>query len=106
MQTQIVHDEFRNEPFTDYTKPENAEAMRLAIEKVRSELGQEYAMVINGEKISLPSKFKSINPARKSEVVGVFPEADTDTSLVERAIEASTNAFKTWRHIPAATRAE
>ncbi len=59
-------DEFKNEPFTDYSTAENAEAMRAAIEKVRSELGREYPVVINGEKISLASKFESINPANKT----------------------------------------
>ena len=28
MQTQRTLDEFRNEPFTDFSKPENAEAMQ------------------------------------------------------------------------------
>lgn len=106
MQTQRVMDEFRNEPFTDFSKPENAEAMRQAIEKVRGELGREYPVLINGEKIVLESKFQSINPASKKEVVGVFSEVDTDTSLVERAIQSATNAFKIWRHVPAPERAE
>jgi 1-pyrroline-5-carboxylate dehydrogenase len=106
MQTQRVLDEFKNEPFTDYSKAENAEAMRAAIEKVRGELGREYPVVINGEKISLPSKFESINPAKKTEVVGVFSEVDTDTSLVDKAIDAATAAFKIWRNVPAAERAE
>ena len=80
MQTQRTLDEFRNEPFTDFSKPENADAMRAAIEKVRGELGREYPIVIDGEKIALESKFNSINPANKTEVVGVFSEGDTDTS--------------------------
>src|SRR3982750_3478409 len=106
MQTQRMMDEFRNEPFTDYSTAENAAAMKAAIDKVRSELGREYPVVINGEKITLPSKFESINPANKSEGVGVFSEVDTDTSLVEKAIDAATAAFKIWRNVPAAERAE
>jgi 1-pyrroline-5-carboxylate dehydrogenase len=99
-------DEFKNEPFTDYSTPENAAAMRAALDKVRSELGREYPVVINGEKISLPEKFESINPANKKEVVGVFSEVDTDTTLVDKAIDAATAAFKVWRNVPAAERAE
>jgi len=106
MQAQTVLDEFRNEPFTDFSQPEIAQAMSSAIEKVRSELGREYPVVINNEKISLDSKFKSFNPGNKSEVVGVFSEVDTDTTLVEKAIEAATNAFKVWRNVPAVDRAE
>lgn len=106
MQTQRVLDEFKNEPFTDFSKPENAEAMKAAIEKVRGELGTEYPVVINGEKITLDSKFQSYNPANKTEVVGVFSEVDTDTSLVDKAIDAATEAFKSWRNVPPAERAE
>src|SRR5262245_930832 len=106
MQTQRVLDEFKNEAFTDFTKSENAEAMRTAIAKVRSELGREYPSIINGEKVTLGSKFQSYNPANKTEVVGIFSEGDSDTSLVERAITAATTAFKTWRNVPPAERAE
>lgn len=106
MQTQRVLDEFKNEPFTDFSKPENAEAMRAAIEKVRSELGREYTCLVNGERVSVGGKFKSFNPAKKDEVVGVFSEVDDDLSLVEKAIDAATEAFKTWRFVPAAERAE
>ena len=106
MQTQRVLDEFKNEPFTDFTKAENAEAMKAALAKVESELGREYPLVINGEKVTLPAKFQSTNPANKSQVVAVFSEADTDTSLVDKAIDAATNAFKLWRNVPAAERAE
>ena len=45
MQTQKVLDEFRNEPFTDFSKPENADAITAAIEKVRLELGREYPII-------------------------------------------------------------
>jgi 1-pyrroline-5-carboxylate dehydrogenase len=106
MQTKQILDEFKNEPFTDYSRPENAEAMRAAIEQVQSELGREYPIVINGEKITLDDKFQSINPADKEQVVGVFSEADVDTGLANRAIEAATEAFKSWRNVPPAERAE
>lgn len=106
MQTQRSLDEFRNEPFTDFSDPVNAEQMAAAIEKVRGELAREYPIVINGEKIALDHKFKSYDPARKTEVVGVFSEGDSDTSLVERAIAAASSAFESWRNVPAAERAE
>lgn len=107
MQTQRSLDEFKNEPFTDFSKAENAEAMKQAIELVKSELGREYPIVINGEKITLESKFESYNPANKSEVVGVFSEVDTNAeNLVSQAIETATEAFKTWRFVAAEERAE
>jgi len=107
MQTQRTTDEFKNEPFTDYSKPENADAMRQAIEQVRSELGRDYPVIINGEKIELEGKFESVNPAEKSQVVGRFSDADADSeNLVNRAIDAATEAFKSWRNVKAEERAE
>ncbi|MBK9216187.1 MAG: L-glutamate gamma-semialdehyde dehydrogenase [Chloracidobacterium sp.] len=106
MQTQQTLDEFRNEPFTDFSRPDNAEAMRAAIDKVGGELGREYPIIIGGEKLSLDSKFTSNNPSNKAEAVGVFSEGDTDTSLVEKAIATASEAFKSWRNVPAAERAE
>ncbi len=106
MQTQPTLDEFKNEPFVDFSDPANAEKMRAAIEKVRDELGREYPIVISGETIMLPSKFESINPSNKAEVVGVFSDGDTNTDLVEQAITSASNAFKKWRNVPAAERAD
>lgn len=99
--------EFKNEPFTDFTKEENAAAMRAAIEQVKGELGREYPIIIGGEKIMLDAKFESINPARKSEIVGRFADADSDAeNLVNRAVETANETFKTWKNVSASTRAD
>jgi 1-pyrroline-5-carboxylate dehydrogenase len=105
MQTAGALDEFRNEPFTDFTTPENKTAFEAALAKVRDGLGREYPIIIDGEKISLPHKFESRSPFDHGTVVGVFSEGDSDTSLVEKAIAAAEKAFATWRKVPAAERA-
>ena len=96
--------EFRNEPFTDFSQEENAQAMRAAIEKVKGELGREYPLVIGGERIKTEAKFESLNPARKTEVVGRFQKATPE--LARRAVETAHETFKTWRNAPAAERAD
>src|SRR5690606_921707 len=106
MQTQRVLDEFKNEPVTDLAKPENAEAMHAASEKVRGERGKEYHSIINGEQVTLDAKCGSRNTAKKSDGGASSPEGDTDTSLVDKALDAATEAFKTWQYVPAAERAE
>src|ERR1041385_3575423 len=96
--------EFRNEPFTDFTKEENAQAMRTALEKVKGELGREYPLVINGERINTGDTLDSINPANRAQVVGTFHKATKE--LANKAVEAAAQAFKTWRNVPAAERAQ
>ena len=96
--------EFRNEPLTDFTKEENAAAMRAAIEKVESQLGQEYPLVIGGQRIKTGSTLDSINPANRTQVVGKFHKATKE--LANRAVETAAETFKTWRTVPADERAE
>jgi 1-pyrroline-5-carboxylate dehydrogenase len=87
--------EFRNEPLTDFSKEENAQAMRAAIEKVKAQLGDEYPLVIGGERIKTGSTIESVNPAARTQVVGRFHKATKE--LAERAVEAAYEAFQSWR---------
>ena len=96
--------EFRNEPLTDFSKEENATAMRAAIERVKSELGREYPLIIGGDRMKAESKFDSINPANRTQVVGKFQKATKE--LANRAVEAAYEAFQTWRNVPAEERAQ
>ncbi|MEI9968367.1 MAG: hypothetical protein WDM87_06970 [Terracidiphilus sp.] len=47
---------FSNEPFTDFSDPENARAMHFALDKVASHLGAEYSLIIGGERLQTPDK--------------------------------------------------
>ena len=96
--------EFRNEPLTDFTKEENAVAMRAAIEKIKRELGREYPLVIGGERITTENKFDSINPANRTQVVGTFQKATKE--LANRAVETAYETFKTWSRTSAEERSD
>ncbi|HVF55603.1 MAG TPA: L-glutamate gamma-semialdehyde dehydrogenase [Pyrinomonadaceae bacterium] len=98
-----MQDEFRNEAFTDFGKEENARAMREAIEQVRGELGRDYPLVIGGERVTTGNTFESINPAKKTEVVGRFQKATE--ALARSAVERAAETFKTWRNTPPEERA-
>jgi 1-pyrroline-5-carboxylate dehydrogenase len=91
---QMQHDEFRNEPFTDFSKEENARAMREALAQVKSELGRDYPLVVGGERIETGDFLESRSPARKTEVVGRFHKATKE--LANRAVETANETFKTW----------
>src|SRR4051812_39394853 len=86
---------FKNEPAMDFSNPENARRMREALARVGAELGREYDMVIGGRLVRTEEKIRSLNPARPSQVVGVFQSAGREH--VEPAIQAASAAFESWK---------
>ena len=88
--------DFQNEPSIDWSNPENTRRMRVAIEKVRNELGREYDLVIGGRRVKTAEKTESLNPAKPSEIVGVHQAAGA--SEVEPAMQAALKAFETWKY--------
>jgi 1-pyrroline-5-carboxylate dehydrogenase len=91
-----IPEQFANEPSIDWSNPENTRRMRAAIEKVRSELGREYDLVIGGRRVKTEEKTQSLNPAKPSEVVGTFSTAGA--AEVEPAMQAALKAFETWKY--------
>jgi len=94
---------FSNEPFTDFSKTENRQAMEAALKKVKGELGREYPLRIGGETIHTPEKIRSINPSHPSEVVGIFQNGGVE--LANRAVDVAAHVFESWKHVPAEERA-
>jgi 1-pyrroline-5-carboxylate dehydrogenase len=94
---------FVNEPFVDFTQPENKRRMEAALDEVQSKLGREYDIVIGGKRLKTTGKIFSMNPARPAEVVGVHQRAGAEH--VEEAMQAAQSAFKSWSRVPVAERA-
>jgi RHH-type proline utilization regulon transcriptional repressor/proline dehydrogenase/delta 1-pyrroline-5-carboxylate dehydrogenase len=97
-------DTYENAPLTNFALPENQKKMRAALGEMRTRLGKEYALVINGEKISTGKTIASINPSSPDEVVGAVTEAGI--SEADRAVTAARNAFEKWRWTPFEERAQ
>ena len=95
--------EFRNEPLTDFSRPDNRRAMEAALAQVRGELGREYDLRIGAERLRSPDKLHSYNPSRPQEVVGVFQRATKEQA--EKAIQVAYEKFSSWRQAPVAERA-
>ncbi|RNB81048.1 L-glutamate gamma-semialdehyde dehydrogenase [Brevibacillus fluminis] len=89
--------EFKNEPFTNFRLPENKEAFQKALDKVESEMGREYDLIIGGERIKTDKKSKSINPSNTTQIVGVVSQADQ--ALAEKAIQVAYETFDSWRKV-------
>src|ERR1700687_3906747 len=96
--------EFVNEPFIDFSRPENRKRMQEALTKVAGELGREYPMYIGGQKVTTTKKKTSTNPARPSQAIGVFQSASVEQA--NQAVEAAVKAFETWKRVPAEQRVQ
>ncbi len=102
---QVVHiSEFTNEPFIDFTKPENRSRMQEALKKVKAEFGREYPMWLNGKKVTTTEKRISTNPSHPLEIIGVFQNATVD--MARQAVEDAHKCFDMWKKVSPQERAK
>ncbi|GGG18843.1 1-pyrroline-5-carboxylate dehydrogenase [Lysinibacillus alkalisoli] len=95
---------YKHEPFQDFTVKENYDAYKAAIAKVEAELGQDFPLIIGGERVTTDEKITSYNPANKTEVIGRVSKASKD--LAEKAMQAADTAFQSWKKVDPAIRAD
>lgn len=95
---------FENEGLTDFSQPDNRKAMEAALEKVRSQLGNTYPLVIGGEERYLDDTFESVNPANPDQVVGYMANGTAEHAA--QATEVAYAAFEEWKRVPADERAQ
>jgi RHH-type transcriptional regulator, proline utilization regulon repressor / proline dehydrogenase / delta 1-pyrroline-5-carboxylate dehydrogenase len=95
---------FHNEPPSDFAREDVRKKMQTALDRVRSEFGRTYPLVINGQAVSTPETIDSINPSHSSQVVGKV--AKTTIAHAEQAIQAAKAAFDSWRDTEPAVRAD
>jgi 1-pyrroline-5-carboxylate dehydrogenase len=94
---------FVNEPYTDFTLPENVPAMQAALAKVRAEFGREYDLLVAGEFRQSAEKVISVNPSAPSEIVGVHQKGSEKDA--DDAVEAASRYFPIWSSVPVENRA-
>ncbi len=94
---------FKNETCQDFSRKPVADKLRAALAQVRSTFGQEYDLIIGGQRLQAPETFVSRNPSNKNEVLGVFPKASAQQARA--AVEAAHQAFQQWQYEPAERRA-
>jgi RHH-type proline utilization regulon transcriptional repressor/proline dehydrogenase/delta 1-pyrroline-5-carboxylate dehydrogenase len=97
-------DGFRNEPLTDFSKPENRESIRQALARVRGTFGKHYPPVPDGKEVVSKAEALSVNPAQPHEIIGRIFQATKDDA--DRAVEAARKAFLSWRRVSPEERAE
>jgi 1-pyrroline-5-carboxylate dehydrogenase len=95
---------YKHEPFTDFSKEENKKAMADGYKVVEAYLGDEFPLIVGGERITTEGKIVSYNPANKEQVVGVVSKATQEIS--EKALEIADEAFKIWKKVKPEVRAD
>jgi len=95
-------DTYENAPLVNFVYQQNQDRMRQALEHVRTQLGQKYPLVINGEKVWTDKTIASINPSFPDNVVGHVAEAGIPEA--ERAVKAARDAFGKWSRTSFETR--
>jgi len=95
--------DFRNEPYLDFTKPENRQAQEEALKKVAAQFNREYGLFIDGREVKTARTFKSYNPSHKDQAVGTFHKAGQ--AEVDLAMAAALKAQERWQRVPARERA-
>ncbi|HEU4928600.1 MAG TPA: aldehyde dehydrogenase family protein, partial [Candidatus Krumholzibacteria bacterium] len=94
---------FVNEPLSNFGDPAVADRMQQAIDEVRGELGREYPLVIDGEKVKTSATIASLDPSNPGTVVGRVAEGSREHA--ERALNAALERFKSWQHVAPEERA-
>lgn len=95
---------YKHEPFTDFTIEENRNDYLKALKQAEEYLGQDYPLIIGGERITTEDKLVSTNPADKEEVIGRVSKASRD--LAEKAMNIADETFNTWRKVKPEFRAD
>lgn len=95
---------FQNYPFADFTIPAEREAYPAAIAKLRNNLGRTYPLFINGQEVKTNDTLDSYNPANPNEIIGSVCQAGVEE--VDRAVEAASEAYLSWRDVDPKERAE
>ncbi len=96
--------EFRNEPYTDFTLPENRTRMEAALAKVKAQFGRHYDLLVAGERIATKDQLQSVNPSKPAEIVGVHSKASPE--IARQALEKVFGYFPVWSATSAQSRVD
>ena len=87
--------DFHNEPFTDFSDPEQQAAFQAALQTVENEmLGRTWPCWIGGEQIEGKETFESHDPGELTRLIGYCQQMTPDDAKV--AVEKANEAFPEW----------
>lgn len=96
--------DYRTEPLTDFEDKKNYYAYEEGLKIVRGYLGEEYPLIINGERIYTDTHITSLNPSNHSEVIGTVCQASMKEA--ELAMNTALETFEYWKKVDPKVRAD
>ncbi len=96
-------EDFRNEPFTDFTRAEERSAFEAALTKVDRQKGVEVPVVVGGRRFKTGRLLENRNPSDRSEILSRHHLADRKLAL--KAVDAAVKAQRSWAELPPRERA-
>ncbi len=96
--------DYRTELLTNFAKQENYNAYEEGLKIVRGYLGEEYPLIIDGERIFTDTHITSLNPSNHKEVIGEVCQASLKEA--ELAMESALTTFEYWKKVDPRVRAD
>ncbi|MFY9343673.1 MAG: L-glutamate gamma-semialdehyde dehydrogenase [Planctomycetota bacterium] len=95
--------EFRNEPFTDFSRPDQQQAFQQALQKIQREvLGKTWTCWIDGEQVRGKETFDVFDPGETTRRIGRFQKLSASDAAL--AVERAHAAFPAWADTPVGDR--
>ncbi|MFN0137410.1 MAG: L-glutamate gamma-semialdehyde dehydrogenase [Phycisphaerae bacterium] len=94
---------YRPEPYVNFAEAEPRQKILAALDGVRSQLGQKYALRLGTQPLHTPDTFASIMPASPKTIVGHMSKATVEHA--NQAVKHAADAFKSWSGVDTETRA-
>ncbi|TFB08633.1 aldehyde dehydrogenase family protein, partial [Candidatus Marinimicrobia bacterium MT.SAG.3] len=97
-------EQYKPTELIEFSDENNIESMQNALDRVKGKLGQTYSLKIGGQEMTTDDTFTSFNPGNIDEVIGHFQKAGEREA--DMAIEAASEAFKSWSRVSVEERAD
>ncbi len=95
---------FMAEPLTDFSNQENLRKYDEGLKTVRKYIGDEYPLIINGERVFTENKIDSLNPSNHKEVLGSISQASIKEA--DLAMESALQTFEYWKKVDPKVRSD
>ena len=93
----MLFEPYQTEPYLDFSDPDTRQRFEATLAGVREQLGRDYPLVIDGERVDTGDYLTSVDPCLPTRVVGRSAKAKAPE--IERAMEAATRAFGSWSRL-------